>query len=30
MRFLSLYRYYRFIGMSVVDSIRFAYQLRAK
>ena len=30
MRFLSLYRHYRFIGMSVVDSIRFAYQLRAK
>lgn len=30
MRFLALYRYYRFIGMSMLDSVRFAYQLRAK
>jgi hypothetical protein len=30
MRFMTLYRYYRFIGMSFVDSVKTAYQLRHK
>jgi hypothetical protein len=30
MRFLTLYRYYRFIGMSVIDAARHAYHLRAR
>lgn len=30
MPFLTLYRYYRFLNMSVLDSVRFAYQLRRR
>lgn len=30
MSFLTLYRYYRFIGMSMLDAARLAYRLRAK
>lgn len=30
MRFFALYRYYRFIGMSVLDAVRYAFQLRAR
>lgn len=30
MRFLALYRYYRFLNMSMFAAARFAYQLRAK
>jgi len=28
--FRTLYRYYRFIGMSVIDSITTAYKFRRK
>jgi hypothetical protein len=30
MPFLNLYRYYRFLGMSMFDAARFAYQLRRR
>lgn len=30
MRFLVLYRYYRFIGMSIPDALYYAYKLRAR
>lgn len=30
MRFMPLYRYYRFIGMSWWDAVRIAYQLRRR
>lgn len=30
MRFLTLYRYYRFIGMSITDAMYYAFKLRAK
>lgn len=30
MRFLTLYRYHRFIGMTMFDAARLAYQLRAR
>ena len=30
MPFLTLYRYYRFIGMSVADAAYYAYKLRAR
>jgi hypothetical protein len=30
MSFLTLYRYYRFIGMSVFDAARCAYQMRSR
>lgn len=30
MRFFALYRYYRFLNMSVFDAARLAYQLRAR
>lgn len=30
MRFLTLYRYYRFLGMSMLDAARHAYQLRSR
>jgi hypothetical protein len=30
MPFLTLYRYYRFIGMSMFDAARYALQLRAR
>lgn len=30
MRFLALYRYYRFLNMSVFDAALLAYQLRVK
>lgn len=28
MSFMSLYRYYRFIGLSIFDSAKFAYKQR--
>jgi hypothetical protein len=30
MRFLPLYRYYRFIGMNVWDAVRTAHQVRRR
>lgn len=30
MSFRALYRYYRFIGMSVPDAMYYAFKLRAK
>lgn len=30
MRFLTLYRYHRFLGLSVFAAARLAYQLRAR
>jgi len=30
MRFLALYRYYRFIGMSIIDAAFHAYKLRRR
>lgn len=30
MTFLSLFRYYRFIGMNWWDALRLAYQLRRR
>lgn len=30
MRFLTLYRYYRFLNMSMFDAARLAYQLRRR
>ena len=30
MSFRTLYRYYRFIGMSRLDAARYAYQLRRR
>ncbi len=30
MRFLTLYRYYRFIGMNIFDAAYYAYKARAR
>jgi hypothetical protein len=30
MRFLTLYRYYRFIGMTIFEAAWFAFKLRAR
>ena len=30
MRFMPLYRYYRFIGMNVWDAVRTAHQMRRR
>ena len=30
MRFLTLYRYYRFLDLSILESARLAFQLRRR